>query len=862
MNLRSGQLFGHYEILKLLGSGGMGEVYLARDTRLNREVAVKILPAELAETPELVARFRKEAGLAARLNHPNICTIHEAGQVDDKLYICMEYVEGKTLRDRIAGRPMPLDEVLEISIQIADALDEARKRNIVHRDIKSANIALTQKSFVKVLDFGLAKQLPGIGSDDMSEASTESSVSKSGHVRGTFAYMSPEQALGKAVDHRSDIFSFGVLLYEMLTGRLPFAGDSATAVVDAILHRAPIPVARYNDEAPDELLHVLAKMLQKDPEARYQSVHEVWVDLRNIKNQIARTAASHPIQERSSLPYKTALLMIIAAVVVTAIAIGFLRRKEMKSPEIATRNTLSLAVLPFRYAGDDPTRDYLGLLVTDGLIAGLQQTKGVAVAPYANVRQLSENAPLKEVSHDLGVAWIIRGSVAVKGDETQITPELVSPDGTSAWKQTLSGRTIATLDLARKSLLTALHLQNPSSTREIEQVRTPSVNAYKIYLEARQKHEGWDLQGNLQEAEALYRKALVEDPDFAAAHAGLARVLMDQFHQTHKPELLGLGQEEAQKALGLDANIPEALLAVGVAQLESGHSIEARDAIARALELAPGDDAACRDLAAIYSGLGRNHDAEEFYNHAILLRPNYWLNHYDMGTFQWQSVGNLDAARVHLEKANQLHPEGYAPLVMLGNINLTQGRLEDAEKYFRGALGKEPNTAAYNNLGLVHYYRGHYDLALRNWEAVLKQVPDNPIYEANVADALRQLKHVEQADLHYKEVIRKFRLELKLNSTDDYIRAGLAMALAATAQCREALDQIRGILLRHPDSTDLAAYGAITVSRCGDLNWAKQIVLNSIAADNLLTIRFDPDLEPLRGLPEIQQALVQTKGKR
>jgi len=275
----------------------------------------------------------------------------------------------------------------------------------------------------------------------------------------------------------------------------------------------------------------------------------------------------------------------------------------------------------------------------------------------------------------------------------------------------------------------------------------------------------------------------------------------------------------------------------------------------RALELAPGDDSACRSLGGMYSSMGRNTEAEEMYKRSVELRPSYWRNHYSLGTFEWQYAGNLESARIHLQKAVELHPEGFAPLVVLGNLFLTQGRLEEAETYFRKALERSANPFAYNNLGLVYYYRGQFDLALRNWEAVLKDAPEKPMYQANVADALRQLHRVEEANSRYKLAIEGFRQALKINPSDDENRAYLGMALAAIGQCNEATAETRGVLTRHPDSTVMAAYAAITVSRCTDLKWAKEIVLNSIATDNLLMIRFDPDLQPLRGLPEVKQAL-------
>jgi tetratricopeptide (TPR) repeat protein len=430
---------------------------------------------------------------------------------------------------------------------------------------------------------------------------------------------------------------------------------------------------------------------------------------------------------------------------------------------------------------------------------------------------------------------------------------VLNAGGSVIWKQTFTGRTLSVLDSAQKDILSRLRLQN--SPEDISQVRTPNMEAYKEYLEARNRQEGWDIEGNLQDSVRLYRDSLEKDPDFAAARAGLAVALLSQFADKHEASLLSAANQESQRAVSSAPNLPEALLAYGMVQAQTGNTIEARDAFVRALELAPGNDPACINLGDMYASIGRNTEAREMYTRAVELRPTYWRNHYALGTFEWQYAGNLASAKQHLEKASELHPQGFAPLVMLGILNLTQGNLEQAESYFRKALEQSPNGSAYNNLGLVYYYRGQFDLALRNWQALLKDAPDKPMYQANVADALRQLGRMDEANAWYQKTIEGFRESLKQNPTDDRTRASLTMALAATGECKEAVAETRGILRRHPESTELAAYAAITVSRCQDLKWAKEIVLNSIAADNLLMIRFDPDLAPIRNIPEVKLAL-------
>ncbi|MGH9858289.1 MAG: tetratricopeptide repeat protein, partial [Acidobacteriota bacterium] len=351
--------------------------------------------------------------------------------------------------------------------------------------------------------------------------------------------------------------------------------------------------------------------------------------------------------------------------------------------------------MPFEYKGEDPAREYLGTLVTDGLIAALQPNRNVSIAPYATVREFAANGSTSHLFRNLSVQWIVRGTVSTKQNQIVITPEIISADAHPIWKQSIEGGTIEAVDQVTKAIGKALRIPTTNS-RVIEQLRTPNVQAYQTYLKARDTEKGWDVESNLEQSIALYREALKQDPDFAAAHAGLASALLLEFRKRNQPELLSAATDAARRAIGLDPNLPEALLAYGAAQLQSGNSIEAQDAFAHALQFAPGDDAACRSLAAIYASSGRKEEAREMYERAMALRPSYWVNHYVFGTFQWQYAGDLKAARASLEKATQLHPQGYAPAVMLGNFYLIQGNLEEAEVYFRKAMELSHNPYAYN----------------------------------------------------------------------------------------------------------------------------------------------------------------------
>ncbi|MCI0615262.1 tetratricopeptide repeat protein, partial [bacterium] len=623
-------------------------------------------------------------------------------------------------------------------------------------------------------------------------------------IRGTTAYMSPEAILGKQVDNRSDIFSFGVVLYEMLAGRLPFSGNSATEIMDEILHKDATVVTRYNDKVPDALIHILKKMLEKDPENRYQSVHEVWIDLRRLRDESFRTGTlpSTQIDHVRKSPYQK---WILPAVIILAILIPVVLyfTKNRSSPPVKVQTAekpKAIAVLPFKYTGD-PEHKYFGQLVTDALIAGLESEPGLAIAPYATVRDLNEKATIPDVARELGVSWIVRGEVSGNESDLVINPEMFSSGGQSLWKEQIQAsadRLVSNLDETKKALLKELRLV--SSSKSIDRLRTPNMDAYAYYVQARNRQERWDKVENLDEAIELYKKSLEMDPDFAAAHAGLSIALNSQYARTGTSSLLVDAVSEAKKAITGDADLPEALIANGLVQLKSGNSVEAKIAFARALEAAPGNDAACRNIATAYETLGRKSEAKEMYEKAIALRPNFWQNRYMYGRFLYITVGNLDDARSELLKANELYPDGPAPLIVLGLIDLTRGELVSAEAFFRKVLDQGPNQYAQNSLGLVYYYRGKYDLALRTWLDLLQQIPDQTRYQANVADAYRALGEHSKARDYYLAVIQGFRAALNSNPQDFESRAGMAMALSAVGRCEEAKEEARNVLTQQNES--------------------------------------------------------------
>jgi TolB-like protein/Tfp pilus assembly protein PilF len=727
-----GETLTHYRILSKLGGGGMGVVYEAEDTSLGRRVALKLLPDQVAANPEALARFQREARAASALNHPNICVIHEIAEDKGTSFIVMELMEGMTLRHRIGGRPLPTDDVLELGAQLAEALEAAHAKGIVHRDIKPANVFVTERGQAKLLDFGLAmRTLTQAVSESVSPTAVRSEeLTRTGTMVGTVAYMSPEQARGNELDARTDLYSFGAVLYEMATGALPFPGSTTGAVLEGIFTREPVAPAVLNDKLPPELERIIAKALEKDRKLRYQSAAEMRTDLQRLRRDTLSGRATAPSGSWAQPgPVRRWLWPGVGA---AALALGLAgaiwlerTRPQSGSSVAAPAAMASIAVLPFVDLSAGKDQEYFTDGLSEELRSALARIPHLRVTGRTSSLQFKDrNEDLRVIGQKLNVATLLEGSVRKAGSQVRITAQLVkTADGFQLWSETYDRKlddVFAVQGEIARSVASALRvtLLGGKAGR-----RAPDAEAYNLRLQALHVNRK-QTEESTREAQRLVERAIERDPDYAEGWDTLAVIHMRRYEyaQTLRAREEALAQQERalERALLLDPELAEAHARLARLRRLRWDFQGADAATKRALELAPGSSFVIGYAAGLASTLGRFDEAIALQKRALERDPLSRTDLYNLG-FRYLAAGRAKEAEGPLKQYIELSPQGFGGHAQLADAYLLQGRAEAALAEY----AKEADASArLAGEAMAHHLLGHHDRSEAALQELAKEYSD------------------------------------------------------------------------------------------------------------------------------------------
>jgi serine/threonine protein kinase/tetratricopeptide (TPR) repeat protein len=861
-----GETIAHYKILRKLGKGGMGEVFLARDTKLDRKIALKVLPPEAAEDQGKLERFRREAKAVASLNHPNIVTIYSVEEIDGLHFLTMEYVEGKALSETVPSNGLQLQRFFDIAIPLADALSTAHERGIIHRDLKPRNVMVDRDGRVRVLDFGLAKLLPSPRMAGMDAESTQPTeiLTGEGQVVGTTPYMSPEQLRGRQLDARSDIFSLGILLYWMSTGRHPFSRDSSADVISAILSADPPPVTEIREEMPRHLGRVIRHCLEKEPSDRFQTSLDVRNELRGLRDEVSSGTAPRSSEslfpdepkERQGLWPKLAM---ITALLIVGVG-GFLlwRAKPAEPQDLKT-----LAVLPFANLTGDPANDHQGEVFSSGLMYELSDLYGIQLVGRSEVASLvGEQVGASEIGERLGVGAVVEGEILDEGGRQRVVVSFTdTATGFVLWSEPYTAKPSELHwlqeDVARdlESLL-SIPL-TPKERRRLAEDPAALTRAYAHYVRGRRFLDQTEDPTGPESAADNFRQSIRLHPELAIARAGLSEALWQIYHRDLDPEMLAQAEEQARLALEQDPDLPAAHVALACVLRSTGQTEASIEALEEALSGHPNPDQAYRELADSYERIGELEEAERYLRTATALNEADWLNWNWLGALL-AKLGRYEEAREAFENAVRVAPDYiYQPLENLGTLYLFEADYEAAIETYERIPEPIPYALLASNIATAYFFQGDMEKAVEYFRMAVEMDPMEAELRRNYGDVLLRIGDAAAAEAQYREAVALMDAELAVDPGNAELERRRTMYSAKAGDCESAVPKAVALKRDQPPTAFSAHEFAYVFALCGARDLAVNAVRESIELgispellaqeDEFALLREDPEFLTLTG---------------
>ncbi|HEY3443812.1 MAG TPA: protein kinase [Paludibaculum sp.] len=863
--LTPGSDFGpRYRIEALLGEGGMGKVYKAFDRDLDRTVALKLVRPELAADPVSMDRLKQELLLASRVSQKSILRIHDLGDVGGTKFISMAFVDGEDLHQLISREgKLELERALTISKQLCRALDAAHAEEVVHRDLKPQNVLIDAAGTAYVSDFGLAKSL---------EAGA-ALVTRAGEIMGTPRYMSPEQAESKPVDHRTDLYALGLIIYEMVTGDLPFRSDTVLQAMYQRVTQAPKNPKLLNPDLPDEIVSVIMRCLEKEPDARYQHARDILADLESGRAAKPAAApepvAAPPPPAASGGKGKWWAAGAVAAALVASLAVPQVRHAfsgaSAATPSSGAAQAKYVAVLPFRAIGDAAEVGSAADGIVETLSARLIQLKEIHLSSPTAAAKADLKLPLERIARSLGAKLVVQGTVQGAGNKLQVVVSVDDPaSGKRVWTQEFSGlkEDLLTIeDDIYNKLIAGLNLKlsNEETARGATRL-TEDIGAYDLYLKGRNLLRGQRDEKTLRAALEFFDSASKKDPGFALAYTGVTDASLYMYDLQKDPVWTVRALGAANRAQTLNDNLPEVHISLGKTYRKTGKSAQAIAELKRALELAPNSDEGYRGLGRAYLDAGRKDEGLAAMNKAVEANPYYWSNHNELGIAYLQ-VGKNAEALAALKKVTELEPSRPAGWINLGTTYYRMGRWDDSIPAFQTALQLQPTANGYGNLGAAYLYAGKFNDARVNFERAVELNPKSHVDLGNLADALRFLGQKDKAGAVYDRAIAEGFKTLQVNPRDPKALSELGLFYAKKGDPAKAQDFLRRARAIDKNDVDLMYKLVVADALAGHgedaVKGLKEAVAKGYPAREAAN---DPDLKSLQARADFQQIIKQSGG--